>query len=160
MKSELEIAEKKRKLEKEARTSTSKLPELKISPFDGSAGDWIRFENMFKAQIDSKSISDSEKFGNLLESVKPKVRERLANLKPGEQGYLDTGSGRNFISKEAVEQLRLSPSRHETRNILTVNETKRTSMPVFEVKINSLDGKTSENIEVAGAEMTDFTTIK
>ena len=67
--------------------STSKLPELKISPFDGSAGDWIRFENMFIAQIDSKSISDSEKFGYLLESVKPKVRKRLANLKPGEQGY-------------------------------------------------------------------------
>ncbi|XP_028403375.1 uncharacterized protein LOC114526072 [Dendronephthya gigantea] len=155
MREEEEITQ--RKIEREqllrARTSTSKLPEMKISPFDGSARDWIRFENMFKAQIDSKSISDSEKFGYLLESVKPKVREKLANLKPGEQGYLDTGSGRNFISKEAVEQLRLSPSRHETRNILTVNGTKRTSMPVFEVKINSLDGKTSENIEVAGAKM-------
>ena len=39
----------------------------------------IRFENMFKLQVDSKSISDSEKFGYLLELVKAKVRERLAN---------------------------------------------------------------------------------
>ena len=38
---------------------------------------------MFKSQVDSKSISDSEKFGYLLQLVKPKVRERLANLRPG-----------------------------------------------------------------------------
>ena len=31
--------------------------------------------------------------------------------------YLDTGSGRNFISKEAAQQLKLSPQRHESRNI-------------------------------------------
>ena len=47
----------------------------------------IRFKNKFKSQVDSKSISDSEKIGQLLELVKPKVRERLANLRPGAQGY-------------------------------------------------------------------------
>ena len=28
--------------------------------------------------------------------------------------YLDTGSGRNFISREAIEKLNLKPTRHES----------------------------------------------
>ncbi len=74
--------------------------------------------------------------------------------------YLDTGSGRNFVSKEVVRQLRLSPRRHESRNILTVNGSKKTSMPVFEVTIDAVDGQASENIEVTGTVMLDFTTVK
>ena len=41
-----------------------------------------------------------------------------------------------------------------------MNGTKKTAMPVFEVRVDSLNGRASENIEIAGAEMTDFTTIK
>jgi hypothetical protein len=74
-------------MEKEAKASTSKLPELKISPFIGTSADWIRFENMFASQVDSKSISDAEKFGYLLELVNPNVRGRLSNLKPASEGY-------------------------------------------------------------------------
>ena len=74
--------------------------------------------------------------------------------------YLDTGSGRNFISKEAVRQLKLSPQRHESRNILTVNGSKKTLMPVFEVTIYAVDGQASANIEVTGTDMLDFTTVK
>ena len=33
-------------------------------------------------------------------------------------------------------------------------------MPVFEVTINSVDGRPSENIEITGTEMPDFTTVK
>ena len=40
-----------------------------------------------KIQVDSKPISDAEKFGYLLELVHPKVRDRLSNLKPGPEGY-------------------------------------------------------------------------
>ena len=58
-----------------------------ITPFKGTAGDWIRFENIFLTEVDGKSISEEEKFGNLLESVSPKVRDRIANLKPGTVGY-------------------------------------------------------------------------
>ena len=87
MRAELVLAEKKIQMEKEAKASTSKLPELKISPFNGTSADWIRFENMFASQVDSKSISDAEKFGYLLELVNPKVRGRLSNLKPGSEGY-------------------------------------------------------------------------
>ena len=42
---------------------------------------------MFLTQIDSRPISDEEKFGYLLESVGPKERDRIANLKPGTVGY-------------------------------------------------------------------------
>ncbi|KAL9976624.1 hypothetical protein ACROYT_G013946 [Oculina patagonica] len=52
-----------------------------------TADDWVRFENMFLTQVDAKSISDEEKFGYLIESVGPKVRDRIANLKPGSMGY-------------------------------------------------------------------------
>ena len=42
---------------------------------------------MFLSQVDAKSISDEEKFGYLLESIGLKVRDRIANLKPGTVGY-------------------------------------------------------------------------
>jgi hypothetical protein len=42
MKAEWEMTEKKMQLERETRMGVSKLPELKISPFDGSAGDQIQ----------------------------------------------------------------------------------------------------------------------
>ena len=44
---ELLVAEKKLEMEKTAVSSTTKLPKLKITPFKGTTGDWIRFENMF-----------------------------------------------------------------------------------------------------------------
>ena len=33
-------------------------------------------------------------------------------------------------------------------------------MPIFEVTIESLDGKAQENIELTGSKLNDFTTIK
>ncbi|XP_068742455.1 uncharacterized protein [Montipora capricornis] len=74
--------------------------------------------------------------------------------------YLDTGSGRNFISKEAAKLLKLNPIRHETRYIVTVNGTKKQSMPIYNVTINSIDNKASEKIEITGSKLADFTTIK
>ena len=80
MKAELKMAEKKIEMEKAAKAARAKLPELKITPFNGTSVDWIRFENMFTSQIHSKPLSDEEKYGYLLELVAPKVRSRLANL--------------------------------------------------------------------------------
>ena len=397
MRAELEMAEKKIEMEKAAKATRAKLPELKITPFNGTPVDWIRFQNMFTSQIHNKPLSDEEKYGYLLELVAPKVRSRLANLKPGVLGYktawerlktefgqsktvitahmeeiinlpvtrgsnyervrefyeklsknydalqtlgegemlkgfvlstlnklpqvkpdlvrtdegwedwnmeklidsiqkwlkrnkaednykhqtetkrkerhyfsqkephclfcdqkhwgdscptyntiakrrefftakrlcyncahsghtgkecrsrgcykckskhhtslcdrskgsdtqdpnatlrgytpsveekslpaivplkirgttfwayLDTGSGRNFISKEAAKKLKLNPIRHETRYIVTVNGTKKQSMPVYDVIINSIDSKATEKIEITGSKLADFTTIK
>jgi len=42
---------------------------------------------MFRTQINSRPISDEDKFGYLLKSVGPKVGDGIANLKPGTVGY-------------------------------------------------------------------------
>ena len=61
------MTEKKMKMEMEmtAKASLAKLPQLKITPFKGTAADWVRFENMFLMQINSRPISDEEKFDYL-----------------------------------------------------------------------------------------------
>lgn len=74
--------------------------------------------------------------------------------------YLDTGSGRNFISSEAAKKLKLSPKRHETCQMVTLNGTKRQSMPVLSITMVSLDGRTREKIEVTGSKMPEFATVK
>jgi len=74
--------------------------------------------------------------------------------------YLNTGAGRNFITSEAIKRLNLRPEHHEVRQILTVNGTKRQSMPIFNLSTESLDGKTSEEIEVTGMKLRDFTTVR
>ena len=80
---------KRLEVEKEARSTTAKLPKLIIAPFKGKPTDWVRSENMFVTQVQHKSISAEEKFGYLLKMVNPNVRATIANLKPGEICYLD-----------------------------------------------------------------------
>ena len=84
---DLQATLKRLEREKEARSTTAKLPKLIITPFKGTPTDWARFVNMFITQVHNKSISSEEKFGYLLEMVNPNVRAKLANLKPGEFGY-------------------------------------------------------------------------
>jgi hypothetical protein len=60
---------------------------LKITQFNGTTEDWVRFENMLITQVDSKPISDEEKFGYLFEMVSGKVRDKISNLKPSSIGY-------------------------------------------------------------------------
>lgn len=72
---------------KSCKSRPCELPELKITPFNGTPVDWNTFQNTFTSQIHDKPLSDEEKYGYLLELVAPKVRSRLANLKPGVLGY-------------------------------------------------------------------------
>jgi hypothetical protein len=74
----LRMTEKKLKMEKAARSTLAKLPKLKITQFNGTTVDWVRFDNMFITQVDSKPISDEEKFGYLLEMVSIKVRDKIS----------------------------------------------------------------------------------
>ena len=69
---ELQATHKRLELEKEARSTSAKLPKLIITPFKGTPTDWVRFENMFITQVHNKSISAEEKFGYLLEMVRSK----------------------------------------------------------------------------------------
>ena len=64
---EIKATKKKLELETKAKSTQAKLSKLKISPFNGTPTDWIRFDNMFTTQEHNKPISDEEKFGYLLE---------------------------------------------------------------------------------------------
>ena len=77
------MVEKKIAAEKRGQLQQAKLPKLRITPFNGTPTDWVRFENMFSSQVHSKDIPDEVKFGYLLEMVSPQVRDRIGNLKPG-----------------------------------------------------------------------------
>ena len=59
---------------------------MKLTPFKGSAIDWIRFENTLLSQVHNKGFSDEEKFTFLSELVTPKIRDQIGNLKPGTLG--------------------------------------------------------------------------
>ena len=74
--------------------------------------------------------------------------------------YLDIGSGRNFISREAIEKMNLKPARHESRQIVTINGVQKQSLPIFEVRLDSLDDKTSDQVEVTGSKMAHFTAVR
>ena len=74
-------------------------------------------------------------------------------------GILDAGSGRNFISTDAIKMLKLKPIRHEIKSIITVNGTKKQALPIYKIVVKSVDYKASEEIEVTGANLKDFTTI-
>ena len=74
--------------------------------------------------------------------------------------YLDTGSGRNFISREAIKKLNLKPKRHESHQFVTINGVQKQSMPIFEVRLDSLDNRRSEQVEITGSKMEDFTTVR
>ena len=87
MKAELEIVEKKMEMEKSHQIDQAKLPKLRITAFNGTASDWVRFENMFVTQVHNKNVTDEVKFGYLLEMVCPKVRDKISNLRPGPVGY-------------------------------------------------------------------------
>ena len=86
MEAEMKLAERKLELEAGAKANYSKLPELRVTQFKGTMSDWVRFENMFTTQVLYKGFSDEIKFGYLLEMVNSKVREKIANLKPGSEG--------------------------------------------------------------------------
>ena len=66
----MRVTEKRIEMETKTKSTQAKLPKLRISPFNGTPIDWIRFENMFTTQVHEKPISDEEKFGYLLEMVK------------------------------------------------------------------------------------------
>ena len=69
-------------------------------------------------------------------------------------------SWRSITTSEAAKRLNLKAERHEVREILTVNGSKRQSMPIFNLSIESLDGKASEKIQVTGTKLRDFTTVR
>ena len=57
MKAELEIVEKRIEMEKSHQIDQAKSPKLKITAFNGTARDLVRFENMFITQVHNKNCN-------------------------------------------------------------------------------------------------------
>ena len=132
---ELKMVEKRIEMENKAKASSAKLPKLKIIPFKGTAADWVRFENMFITQVDSSPISDEEKFGCLLESVIPKARDRIVNLKT-KFCRIQNGMG---LFKKGIWPTKVVVSAHldEIINLPTVRGTNHGKVQEFYDKLSN-----------------------
>ena len=112
------------------------------------------------------SLCDRKKSSGLVLNVYTDDKESVPAIIPvkvqGETfwAYLDTGSGRNFISSDATKKLKLEPVRQEARQIVTINGSKEQSLPIYDPEIKSVDGKQVEIVEVTGSKMENLTTIK
>ena len=92
---ELKIEEcKKNHATKASEVKTSeaqhtKLPKLTITKFNGSHTDWLRFWNIFEAEIDKCSdLVGVTKFAYLKDLLEPKVRTGIDGLPFSSEGYM------------------------------------------------------------------------
>ncbi len=66
----------------------TKLPKLIITPFNGAPTDWLRFWNVFEAEIDNNSdLAAVTKFAYLKELLKPNVKSTIDGLPFSTEGY-------------------------------------------------------------------------
>ena len=66
----------------------TKLPKLTITKFNGSHTDWLRFWNIYEAEIDKCSdMASVTKFAYLKDLLEPKVRAKIDGLPFSSKGY-------------------------------------------------------------------------
>ena len=65
----------------------SKLPELKITKFNGNASNWLTFWNKFEAEIDKADLAPTTKFAYLKEMLDPGIRTEVDGLPFTSEGY-------------------------------------------------------------------------
>ena len=92
MEFEKRLLEQKLQAEKEKRelseqSSNVSLPKIKITKFNGTPSDWVRFEGQFNAMVNSLRVPAITKFSHLKELVEPRVRSALDCLPFTEEGY-------------------------------------------------------------------------
>ena len=73
---------------------------------------------------------------------------------------LDTGSRTNFISRETIKKLSLKLKRYESRQFVTINGVQKESMPIFEARLNSLNNRTSDQVEITESKIEHFATVR
>ena len=64
--------------------------------------------------------------------------------------YLDTESGRNFISSDAIERLNLKPDHYETHQLITVNGAKNSLCPFIICILTQLMVKQGNKLKSQG----------
>ena len=73
---------------KGSETRHTKLPKLTIAKFNGSHTDWLRFWNIFKAEVDKCSdLAGVTKFAYLKDLLEPKIRATTDGLLFSSEGY-------------------------------------------------------------------------
>ena len=82
--------EKARKEHEKSASTNVKLPKLGITKFNGTPLDWMRFWNLFEAEIDHTDVAPVSKFAYLKELVCPKVRSCIDGLPFSTEGYGDS----------------------------------------------------------------------
>ena len=65
----------------------SKLPELKITKFNGKASNWLTFWSKFEAEIDKSDLAPTTKFAYLKEMLEPSIRNEVDGLPFSSEGY-------------------------------------------------------------------------
>ena len=139
----------------------------------GHRGSQCRSRGCFKCgsrhhtSICDKEQSEKPKMGGVLNGYSGSTASNsLPAIIPVElQGevmwaYLDTGSAKNFVFRDAVKKLNLKPERHEQREIVTLNGVTTQSMLIYKMKINALNGEAHEEFEVTRSKLPDFTTVR
>jgi hypothetical protein len=63
-----------------AENSNSKLPELKMTKFNGNASNWLTYWNAFEAEIDKAGLTPTAKFAYLKEILEPAIRTEVDGL--------------------------------------------------------------------------------
>ena len=70
------------------------------------------------------------------------------------------GTGIQGERGTAAVNLNFKPTHHESCQFVTINGVQKQSLPIFEVRLDSLDHRTSERVEITGSKMADFTTVR
>ena len=65
---------------KRNKPSSSKLPKLKLSSFDGNPLEWPEWSNMFKATVRHRDIPDSEKMSHLKTLLTSKAKSAISGM--------------------------------------------------------------------------------
>ena len=68
-------------------SSTTKLPKLVISKFNGTYTDWTRFWQQYEASIGAADIPNVTKFSYLKELLEPKIRALIEGLPLSSEGF-------------------------------------------------------------------------
>ena len=117
----------------------------------GHIGHHCRSRGCFKCKGRNHTSICDQNDHPLLTVYAPSAEETLPAIIPVKingttlWAYLDTGSGRNFISLDALRRLKINPVRHETRQIVTLSGTQKQSMPIFD--LNRFSGWTGKRAD-------------
>ena len=112
---------------------------------------------------DTKEQASSSFYTKQRQLIEEKTLPAIVPLRVQDETYwahVDTGAGSDSISKDGAKTLKLKPIRYEVRHLVTINGTKKQSLSICQIKINSLDGISGERIEATGVDLPDFTTVE